>query len=374
MSQYFVKKLHQLHTRLACLELGRNHLDVNMGDINIVDNEQFKKIKKGDDGIIILVTPPQDPPDTGIKYVIKAILSFRHDNPETQAGLDTIAVDQAKREFQALTLLKGHPNVPQILSTELDTCNLTTETNSYVNVHLIRQEFLENISDISLRGFPVMGLSSDDDCKSFFIDFDMRLRLLQYLYGQVASLTKALRDHKIYHRDVDSCNFMIQMPSMRLFLFDFARANMPGLENADELQSKVLKNDSQRVLMTRKRQYVNLNNTFTGCKKLKIDFSTEDVLDYELMCHWISASIQNHVDSTLFQYAHDENITLLTEEFEMKLKMKDNCQELIVYAEPPTTALTIHEKMWNLYEKDKFFWVDKLRRSTKKHKSTHNDG
>jgi serine/threonine protein kinase len=149
---------------------------------------------------------------------------------------DAIVRDQAVREIKALTLLKGHPNIPTVLSTELDTCVLRRRNGQELHSWAIRMEYVPGLSDIRVSTLRFLGYVIDDAGHGH-IDFGLRNRLALYLFGQVASITDALRRHGIEHRDIDGGNFKIQVPTLRLYLYDFARANVPHVDGMDETRN-----------------------------------------------------------------------------------------------------------------------------------------
>jgi len=359
MSKNKFRILQNLQYRLANLELNPNHLSLDLGKITI-EGITYKKIRSGDDGIIILVKHPPDAPQEPKTYIIKAFTHKPTKNEKTRMGLDLITADQAMREWKSLTLLKGHPNVPQIISTELDTCALEVDNVVFPKAYLIREEYIENIYSITSYYINYLGISSNEDDTKFFIDYNLRTTLAKYLWGQVASLTKALRDHRIYHRDVDSCNFMIQMPSLRLFLLDFAKADIPGMQSPQSIMNFEDDEEDSSVSLRRRTQYKNVNNNGKSDTRYKIDHTTTDVLDYEMMCRWVSIAVSKPIYPQLYPNLEEENAVFKVEEEKMKLAMKDNLQTLLPLAKPPMAALKMNEKIYNMDKKIPLFWQDKL--------------
>lgn len=228
------RELERLHERVLALELNTANL-INIGKVrgvcilhaNIgkvrVNGTDFREVSSGEDGEVIMAVPQTAKSRTYVIKVFKCPTVDAKDQPE----MDSIVLDQARREVTCLTLLKGHPNVPRLISKEVDTCTLLKDGVPHPKSVLIRQEYIKNLRDITNEKLEVLGLNQDPVDKMYYVDYNDRNRLVQYVWGQAASLTCALSERGIYHRDVDDCNFMIQMPELRLVLLDFMRAEVP---------------------------------------------------------------------------------------------------------------------------------------------------
>ena len=173
-------------------------------------------IGNGDDGLVFKVFNSERE-DTPI-----AIKTIRKLNGHP--SLNEIARDQAYREFKALKLIKNHPNFLKLYSNELDDC--CVYDNPPYDAWAIRMSYepnLWNIVEIS-RFFGLQALT---------IDLLSHSSLVKYINYQMFDVLLHLERLNIRHRDLESVNVKVQMPAMRLVVFDFARADLPnenGLE------------------------------------------------------------------------------------------------------------------------------------------------
>lgn len=329
-----VRILESLHERISRLELGA--LKANLGKIH-VDGVQYKKIDQGDDGYIILAL---DDSDSTKKYIMK-IFRTKEVSKEDQPAMDALVADQAKRELTALTLLKGHPNVAKLISTEIDTCGLHMDGLEYPGSLMIRQEYIPDLVKISSFDWSVLSIVREGCGKdsSFHIDFKARNRLIRYVLGQIASVVKALKENGIYHRDCNFFNVMIQKSRLHFYLLDFARADLPGVAKADDL----MKEPASEVMMRiKKTRYENLNYL------AKSDF--ESIFRRTKMC------ILEACYSSLYDDNEDEEdvVRNIFDEAERDF------DQLIPFAEPPKKELDQYEDVWNAYQVSKTFFKGKL--------------
>ncbi len=96
-----------------------------------------------------------------------------------------VAKDQVMREFKAYSMLKKHPNVPRLLSTELDTCSLHLKSDEILKSFLIKLEYLPNLKDFNTTDLKHLEKIVGAD-NNITIDFLHMHRLVDYVYGQAA--------------------------------------------------------------------------------------------------------------------------------------------------------------------------------------------
>lgn len=264
---------HSVKSIIKCLTkrvslLKTSKLNANLGRVR-VDDHHYTHLGGGDDGDVILAENQEGENE---EYVLKVYKRFIMKNDaytdiaaEDQKEMDDIVADQALREFTALELMRGHPNVSRLISTEVDTCHLHIDGQDFPGSILIRMEYiphaitLEDIKDdsdqVDMATIGVVRTMRGPD-ESFHIDFGVRAKLIGYLFGQCFSLSDELRRHRIHHRDCDNCNIAISFPSLRLVLLDFARADMPGLQKTEDI---IKKRTSYKMKKIRIKRYRNLN-------------------------------------------------------------------------------------------------------------------
>lgn len=173
-------------------------------------------IGNGDDGLVFKVFNSERE-DTPI--AIKTIRKLNR-NP----FLDAIARDQAYREFKALKLIKNHPNFLKLYSDELDDC--CVDDKPPYDAWAIRMSYEPNLWNI-------VEISRFCGLQALTIDLHSHSILVKYINYQMFDVLLHLEKLNIRHRDLDSVNVKVQMPAMRLLVFDFARADLPnenGLE------------------------------------------------------------------------------------------------------------------------------------------------
>lgn len=262
-----------LQARVSMLQLNKyphvntqTRLNANLGTVR-VDDRHYTLLGSGDDGDVILAESETE------KYVLKVyqrIIITDDINPETveadQKEMDEIVADQALREFKALRSMRGHPNVSRLISTEVDTCNMHLNGVDFPGSLLVRMEYIPHaitLSDI-FSGYNHVDMATLGIVKSmrgphesFHIDFNDRVKLIEYLFGQCSSVSGELRMQGIYHRDCASCNIVISFPSLRLVLLDFARAEVPGMKRIRDIISK---NSSQKIKDIKQKRYHNYND------------------------------------------------------------------------------------------------------------------
>ena len=194
------------------------HIDRQIDDVNVPTYDQ---IGMGDDGVIMH--------KKGEPTVFKVFL--RADS----YVLNQIREDQAKREFQSLTLIGEHPNFLTLISPEVDNCNVKLKKKTYNSCWVIQLEYVECMRDIE-EVLPYIGYSVDDQTPC--MNFDHRNHLLKHITAQFFAILKRLKETGIKHRDLDTVNIKIQLPAFTIRVFDFARAYVPGMTDPDTITSQ----------------------------------------------------------------------------------------------------------------------------------------
>jgi len=358
--------LKSLHERLLMLERGSiplspSHdlskttafLKADLGEIHI-DDVKYTQIKDGDDGDIIQAISPDDSKQN--PYILK-VYKYPFVNDEDRPTMDAIVKDQAQRELTALMLLKGHPNVATLLSTEVDTCVLHRNGVDYPGSVLIRQEYIQNAVSIDEVNFKIMGLVAESAKPDthYHVDFNVRLRLMGYILGQIASVTKALRDHGIYHRDLDSCNVVMLVPELRLYLLDFARADMPNMENIED----ILKRPSSEAMTIEKRaRYRNMNNLIKGVYNPQSQ--AENVQDWVILHALVKDKFESSCNTFLFESYEDETSAVCELLDEAEQSLGTDCESLLPLADPPIKELEQHKHIHQKSRQSQYFFLDLL--------------
>lgn len=362
-------KIKHLKKRINFVKLNMTkktviYLGGNLGSIEIEEGSRNQLLSQGDDGFVVKSTQ-NDEPKTYIIKVYKAKLREKEYNKsqEVQDELKKIVQDQALREFTCLKLLQGHPNIFPLLSSEIDSCRIKLEDESeYMpETSALRLSYIPRLQQF-VTWFPdffqnkwaqYLGVILQDE--ALIIDFEHRNNLARYLFGQAASLAHALKEHNIYHRDIDSCNISIQMPQLRLYLMDFARAKLPGMEDPDtmhgsseELQRKskkikksyndegIFSLDYELSLMKRQR-YLNYNNTHNFKREDRLFPSQTDVEDRELLFHYIKLVVYDYAAVKVY-LSEQDNLKKTIIDY-AKSKFITNLADLLPWSKPPEEDL-----------------------------------
>ena len=200
----------------------------------------YQQIGAGDDGILYRILD-QTHLD-GQPKLLKVFLRAKSSNTVSQTEaeyLNTIRGDQVYREFKALKIIGSHPNFLNLYSNEVDACDVflqdgASHPNSWA-IQLNYVDCLEYISDVT----KYMGYSWEmiDDTSHVIMNFNYRSNLLIYIMEQFFTILNILKRNDIQHRDLDSVNVKIKLPEFKVYVFDFARANLPdrpGFNHSDD--------------------------------------------------------------------------------------------------------------------------------------------
>ena len=232
-----VKITEMLHSRIAKLELrgGRFrpkitcYIGKQLRPV-VVDEAEYSLVGKGDDGMIIKANREKNP--DGEPVVYKIFKCDQRDSELSKAQNEVIR-DQALREFNALKMLKSHPNFLNLYSSELDTCELTERDVHYKECYAIQLNYLSNLTNME-RSFELLGIKYDAATQVVSMNYDYRNKLVKFVLTQTFAMISYLKKLGINHRDLDSCNFMMKLPELKPYIFDFSRASLPhspGLED-----------------------------------------------------------------------------------------------------------------------------------------------
>ena len=225
-----LKIAEMLHSRVRSLELkstlGRQQITCFIGkrlEPVVVDNTHYSRIGFGDDGVIIKANNDMHP--NGDLVVYKIFMCAPPGHLYYEAKNRTVR-DQALREFNALKMINGHPNFLNVYSDEIDTCEMNYDGYLYEECCALKLNYVSGLTNIR-HSFVLLGVQYNDAAKEYSMNYDHRNILVKHVLAQAFSMLDKLNSLGIRHRDVDNCNFMIKMPDLHLYLFDFSRAYLP---------------------------------------------------------------------------------------------------------------------------------------------------
>jgi len=300
-----------LHSRIAKLELRggcfRPKITCYMGKQLrpvVVDDTEYSLVGSGDDGMIIKANREKHP--DGELIVYKIFICVQGDDDFSKAKNEVVR-DQALREFNALTLLRHHPNFLNLYSSELDTCELTDLGEHHPKCYAIQLNYLSNLTRME-KSFELLGIKYDAATQVVSMNYDHRNKLVKYVLTQTFAMISYLKKLGINHRDLDSCNFMMKLPELKPYIFDFSRASLPhcpGLEDtidpnilSDQLEDeyneiRLLKRNQEtmsqiKVNRYKRRQYESPVKGYSGNRPNSDRF----------MCkYWIDKALQRHTSN-----------------------------------------------------------------------------
>jgi hypothetical protein len=331
------RTIQALQARVSMLKV--NRLNANLGTVR-VDDRHYTVLGSGDDGDVILAENTEEKPEKYVLKVYKRTIMKNDAHPDIaaddQEDMDKIVADQALREFTALKLMRGHPNVSRLISTEVDTCHLHMEDNDFPGSILIRMEYIPNaitLADIEEDPHSIdmatLGIvrTMRGSGISYHIDFRVRVKLIGYLFGQCFSVTDELRRHGIHHRDCDACNIVISFPSLRLVLLDFARADIPGMKKIEEVMQE---RSSFKIKWIKNKRYRNLN--------------IYDDSDRDTIFSHLKMVVRKSCMKGFFK-----NYTNEKKAIEIMIDaMKKNPEQYDIF-EPPVRPLRQFQEVWEIY-------------------------
>ena len=321
---------------------------INLGLIE-VDGEKYTEISGGDDGQIIKFTNGDQ------CYAIK-IFHVRTSR-EGLEGMRKIAYDMACREYLALKLLTGHPNVPLLFSSGIDQCQLKMDGYTEHASYCIRISFLERIYHLNGPILRDIGLTPTSD-NLFEVNFEQKNTLSKYLLGQAASIAMALKAHGIFHRDLVENNFQVQLPELRLYIFDFACSDIQGLRPMLEIHDEALeeekalkaanvsRDDVRYDVILRKKKY----SSDAGVRKFntsqfKMDPNEPEVQDRDTIFFWVSEALWSV--SINPYYISQIELFKSTLYAETRQKFLTSLETLMLWATPPIKELQIYSVVYH---------------------------
>jgi hypothetical protein len=193
-------------------------------------SERYQRVGQGDDGVVV------HDRQTG-----NAVKIYNLD-PSYSEQKKSIRREQANRELKALRALGPHPNIIKLLEEDLvDVDDLSIGSwciRASVGIVLEYLPHLASLRDAAcVWGFVP---KASADAPKAGMNFERRNQILKRVLSQAFRLLSFLEDRRLRHRDLDSTNLMIQLPEMTLKAMDFARADVPGLRNPDEIVREAL--------------------------------------------------------------------------------------------------------------------------------------
>jgi serine/threonine protein kinase len=237
-----VKITEMLHSRISKLELRSGNFQPKitcyMGKQLrpvVVDEVEYSLVGDGDDGVIIKANREKHPDG---ELVIYKIFKCVQGDDEFSKAKNQVVRDQALREFNALTLLRHHPNFLNLYSSELDTCELTDLDEHHPKCYAIQLNYISNLT-LMENSFELLGIKYDAATRVVSMNYDHRNKLVKYVLTQTFAMISYLKKLGIKHRDLDNCNFMMKLPELKPYIFDFSRASLPhypGLEDTIDPQ------------------------------------------------------------------------------------------------------------------------------------------
>lgn len=183
------------------------------------DDESIEMLGYGDDGVVLRWKRPGDS-----KIAVKTFKQQpRRVNPFIDTHLAQFAQDQAQRELSGLTLAAGHPCIPTVNSTELDTCTVKVRGQSPYPAWAVQMQLVNRLKPIDDAIYGI-GITKTGD-----LDASQFGAVIKHISAQLFSVLNHLHTHKIRHRDLDYTNVQVRKSDMHVFILDFARADLPGL-------------------------------------------------------------------------------------------------------------------------------------------------
>ncbi len=378
------------------------NLNSQLGKIEALRNKnsaevlgKYQYLSQGDDGFVLRFIPEIPDEDSHVIKIFKPPKTTGDQLNLTLQELQNISLDQANREFSGLSLMMGHPNVPLLLSSEVDVCDLSIDEVEYPQAYAIKLSYIPNLRPCGPRALSdAFGAIMTDE--GFIIDYEHRNRLAKYLWGQAASLSKALKELGIYHRDVDTVNLKIQTPDLRLILMDFARAALPVKDNLpftedpdmlcdenlflDRAKTKAgLDNSNEEIISKQiqlfnlqKQRLLNINQELVIYEpELKIDQSNQKAQDFELLYYWITYAIERHNEH--FVYRHEKKYTQNVMIPQVKEMFLHDFESLIQWAVCPENDLIQFKKVFTLSEQKSEEYINIFVKCLKKIPIIHSD-
>jgi hypothetical protein len=298
-----------LHSRISKLEIragcSRPRMTCYLGKQLrpvVVDDDLYSIVGDGDDGVVIKANKETCP--DGEVFVYKIFKCVQVDDEYSRARNEVVR-EQALREFNALKMIKDHPNFLRLYSSELDTCELTDLHAHFKECYAIQLNYLSNLTYMK-RSFDLLGIQYDAATKVAVMNYDHRNKLVKFVLVQTFSMLSHLEKLGINHRDLDSCNFMMKLPELKPYIFDFSRASLPhymGLEDTADLDVKYdqIKKELEILKRSKRNKTIVSKMDILQYKLLQYASPVQEFSDFcrvtdKFMCKfWIDRALQRHV-------------------------------------------------------------------------------
>lgn len=211
-----------------------------------IDLRNVEEIGDGDDGKVIRLSRMDGKQTVAKLYISKFFLNIRKDPAFVDnTFFQEISKDQATREIKAMTLLRHHVNFLKIVKPSVFLVPLTIDDHDLIQdvpcIIMEEQENMFRFRDISkFIGFQQGNLSVSSPKPLSLrneMNFEHRNIIFKYILNQLYEAKTVMQAANIQHRDLDTCNIMIEYPSMILKVMDFARADIPHIEGFPDTES-----------------------------------------------------------------------------------------------------------------------------------------
>lgn len=191
-------------------------------------SSEFKTlISAGDDGFVYKIT------EGSVDMALKVFRLL----PDSSQMKQEIVKDQASRELLALNIIRTHDNIVRPISKDIEAVNEEIEGRQHFNTFGFRMEYipdLYSLNDVTF-GWGYEPAISTNRNKKPIMNFESRNMIVRHILSQIFDVLLCLQTHNIRHRDLDYVNVKIVPKMMCLKVLDFARSDVPGKENPDNI-------------------------------------------------------------------------------------------------------------------------------------------
>jgi serine/threonine protein kinase len=195
----------------------------------LVFEEKVKVIGTGSDGVVF--TSDEIKQEDGKPVAIK-LFSAPQYKPHLRDARESISLDQAYREYDALDIIRenppipdtAHPNFPRLLGREIDSIERLRINGTTHSGRAVRMEVLENIRSISITS-PMWGMEMRGE--KIGLNFESRNDNLCDITCQLRSALHYLQGLGLKHRHLEESNIHVRLPDLTVIILDFARAETP---------------------------------------------------------------------------------------------------------------------------------------------------
>jgi len=192
-----------------------------------------RSLGKGSDAEVIRVGYPDGRVEAVKLFAIESDL----DDP-VNIEKNLMSEDLANREFKALSLVKGNPHFPVLISDELDTCSMNDDGVLLWRTWAVRMQLIEDSYKLH-QIFRLFGCCFVQGDMAW--DMSMFSRAVNCVIMQLMDAVGFLRSKGIRHMDLDVNNVMVHIPSFNVIVIDFARSDTRGgVSRQDFMHSKLV--------------------------------------------------------------------------------------------------------------------------------------